>query len=112
MGKPLVGDIVVLPFPNTDLTPGKRRPALVVADLPGVDLVLCQITSQAHTDRFAIAIGQRDFAKGQLAQNCFARANRLFTVDSNVILYVAATLSRAKTNDVLNAARALFPPLS
>jgi mRNA interferase MazF len=112
MGKPLVGDIVVPPFPNTDPTPGKRRPALVVADLPGVDLVLCQITSQAHNDRFAIPIRAGDFAKGKLAQDCFARANRLFTVDANLILYIAATLSRAKTNDVLNAARALFPPLT
>ena len=40
MGKPVVGEIVVLPFPQTNLQAGKRRPALVVADLPGDDLVL------------------------------------------------------------------------
>ncbi len=45
MGKPLVGEVVVLPFPQTDLQPGKRRPALVVADLYGDDLILCQITT-------------------------------------------------------------------
>lgn len=45
MGKPLVGEVVVLPFPQTNLQAGKRRPALVVADLPGDDLILCQITS-------------------------------------------------------------------
>src|SRR5881392_4217344 len=112
MGKPVVGDIVVVPFPNTDLTPGKRRPALVVADLFGDDLILCQITSQPHNDRFAIPITARDFMKGQLAQNCFARANRLFTIDSNVILYTAATLSRTKINEALNAVRSLFVPLA
>jgi hypothetical protein len=30
MGKPLVGEVVVLPFPQTNLQSGKRRPALVV----------------------------------------------------------------------------------
>jgi len=30
MGKPLVGEVVVLPFPQTNLQAGKRRPALVV----------------------------------------------------------------------------------
>ena len=33
MGKPVIGKVVVLPFPHTDLQVGKRRPALVVADL-------------------------------------------------------------------------------
>ena len=44
MGKPVAGDVVVLPFPQTGLQAGKRRPALVVADLPGDDPILCQIT--------------------------------------------------------------------
>ena len=33
MGKPLAGEVVVLPFPQTNLQAGKRRPALVVAEL-------------------------------------------------------------------------------
>jgi hypothetical protein len=41
VGKPVAGDIVVLPFPQTDLQIGKRRPALVAVNLPGDDLILC-----------------------------------------------------------------------
>jgi mRNA interferase MazF len=37
VAKPVAGDIVVLPFPQTNLQAGKRRPALVVADLTGDD---------------------------------------------------------------------------
>lgn len=43
MGKPVVGEVVVLPFPPANLQSGKRRPAIVVADLAGDDLVLCQM---------------------------------------------------------------------
>ena len=37
------GEIVVLPFPFSDLSAAKRRPALVLADLQGQDIILCQI---------------------------------------------------------------------
>ena len=55
MGKPVTGDVVVLPFPQTNLQTRKRRPALVVADLPGDDLILCQITSQIRSDGYSIS---------------------------------------------------------
>lgn len=42
MGKPVAGDVVVLPFPQTNLQTDKRRFALVIASLPGDDLILCQ----------------------------------------------------------------------
>ena len=67
MGKPLAGEVVVLPFPQTNLQAGKRRPALVVADLPGDDLILCQITSQARSDTYSISLGTGDFERGQLS---------------------------------------------
>ena len=54
MIKPVAGEIVVIPFPQTDSE--KRRPALVIADLPGADLILCQITSRAHWDAFAVPL--------------------------------------------------------
>ena len=49
MVKPVAGEIVVIPFPR-NIAAGKHRPALVIADLPGADLILCQITSRAHWD--------------------------------------------------------------
>ncbi|MFV9676807.1 MAG: type II toxin-antitoxin system PemK/MazF family toxin [Methanosarcinales archaeon] len=50
------GDVVVVPFPFSDLTQAKRRPALVIAELEGADLILCQITSQSIRDRYAVSI--------------------------------------------------------
>ena len=61
MGKPVVGEVVVLPFPQTDLQPGKRRPALVVADLSGDDVILCQITTQSRRDGYSVALTRSDF---------------------------------------------------
>jgi mRNA interferase MazF len=108
MGKPLIGEVVVLPFPQTNLQTGKRRPALVVADLPGDDLILCQITSQAHRDDFSIPILLADFERGRLTVDSFIRPNRLFTVEQSVILYAAAKVKDAKLKAVRAKARELF----
>ena len=76
MGKPVVGEVVVLPFPQTNLQSGKRRPALVVADLAGDDLVLCQITRKARCDGYSVPLVLADFERGRLAVDSFIRSNR------------------------------------
>ncbi len=52
MAKFVKGDVVVIPFPFSDLSQSKRRPALVIAELEGDDLILCQITSQTILDNY------------------------------------------------------------
>ena len=75
MGKPVAGEVVVIPFPQTDLKTGKPRPALVLVDLPGDDLILCQITSQARHDGFSIPLAAADFDHGSLSVASFVRPN-------------------------------------
>ena len=108
MGKPIVGEVVVIPFPQTDLTVGKRRPALVLVDLPGDDLILCQITSRSRSDTSSIALDTADFERGQLNQRSFIRPQRLFTVEQRVILYSIGTIRAAKLHEVLAKAREMF----
>jgi mRNA interferase MazF len=100
MGKPLIGEVVVLPFPQTNLQAGKRRPALVVADLNGDDLILCQITSQFRSDGYSVPLTVADFERGRLTTDSFIRPNRLFTVEQSVILYVAGKVKDSKLREV------------
>jgi mRNA interferase MazF len=90
------GDIVIVPFPFSDLTQAKRRPALVVANLEGDDLILCQITSKAIRDTYAIPIESADFETGSLNQASNIRPNRLFTADQGIILYKVGSLGPDK----------------
>jgi mRNA interferase MazF len=61
LAKFVKGDVVVVPFPFSDLTNAKRRPALVIAELEGDDLILCQITSQRIRANYAVSIEENDF---------------------------------------------------
>ena len=108
MGKPLAGEVVVLAFPQTDLEAGKRRPALVVADLMGDDLILCQITSQSRRDGYSVPLVSSDFERGHLNIDSFIRVSRLFTVEQSVILYSAARVNSSKLNEVRAKIRELF----
>ena len=95
-GRFVKGSVIVIPFPYSDLSAAKRPPALVVADLDGDDVILCQITSRAVSDSYALPITRSDFASGGLRVNSTARPNRLFTADSNSALYQAASLKAPK----------------
>jgi len=102
MGNLVKGDIVVIPFPFSDLTGSKRRPAFVIADLPGDDVILCQVTSNAKLDKFAIPLNIDAFTTGSLSIDSFIRPNKIFTADKNLILYTVGHLSDSKISEVLN----------
>ncbi|AQS10343.1 PemK-like protein [Clostridium saccharobutylicum] len=76
MGRFIKGDIVVVPFPFSDLSQSKKRPALVLSDLDGEDLILSQITSQNIYDSYAIEISENDFEKGSLNKISNIRPNK------------------------------------
>ncbi|MEM4414213.1 MAG: type II toxin-antitoxin system PemK/MazF family toxin [Candidatus Caldarchaeum sp.] len=101
MGKFVKGDVVVVPFPFSDLSTAKRRPALVIATLAGDDVILCQITSKTVTDSYALALSDGDFDSGGLRQESNIRPNRIFTADSNIIVYRAGVLSAKKVQEVI-----------
>lgn len=106
MVKPVAGEIVVIPFPRTDSE--KRRPALVIADLPGADLILCQITSRENWDSFAVPLDASDCERGQIDKPCFIRPQRLFTVEHHVILHSVGKVTAQKYDEVFKKVRGLF----
>ena len=102
MGKFVKGDIVVVPFPFSDLSASKRRPALVLVDLPGDDVILCQITSQSVKDNMSIHIETTDVVSGTLSNPSNVRPNRLFTADERIMLYRLGQLKSDKLNEVIS----------
>jgi mRNA interferase MazF len=85
------GDIVLIRFPQADLTVGKLRPALVLAIAPGRhgDLLLALITSQVGqaTPDFDELIdpADADYPTTGLKVRSLVRLARLITVETGVI---------------------------
>jgi mRNA interferase MazF len=95
------GDVVVVPFPFSDLSNAKRRPALVLATLTRNDLILCLITSQTTNDPYTIALLNEDFETGSLDKSSYAKPNRVFTANEQIIAYKVGTLTTDKINEVI-----------
>jgi len=91
MGLFTAGQVVTLPFPYTDLSPGKLRPVLLLARAGREDWIVCQITSNPHIDSSAIAIG--DFLKGGLRHVSYVRPTKLFTAHESLIAADAGVLT-------------------
>lgn len=72
MGAFAAGQVVVLPFPFSDLTQSKYRPALLIANASRGDWIACQITSNPYADTRAVRVAEQDFTSG----GCVARALR------------------------------------
>lgn len=86
------GDVVVIPFPFSDLSRNKRRPALVIKELPDNDILLCQITSKPNKDSFSVPLVKSDFKNGELPVDSNIRVNKLFTADKKIILRKAGAV--------------------
>ncbi|MBX2984104.1 MAG: type II toxin-antitoxin system PemK/MazF family toxin [Flavobacteriales bacterium] len=94
------GDVVVIPFPFSDLSGSKRRPALVIADWGGDDVMLCQITSQSKRDGLEVPLTDLDFASGRLPIASHIRPNKVFTADRRIIKSVAGKVNDSKYREV------------
>ena len=104
------GDVVVVPFPFSDLSTSKRRPALVIANASGGDIILAQITSRNTSDNLSIAISVDDFSEGGLREMSNVRPNKLFTAESSIIAYKAGSLKPDKIKAVTAAIVNLLSP--
>jgi mRNA interferase MazF len=94
------GDVVVIPFPYTNLIQSKNRPALVISNIKGEDIILCQITSQPRVDKYTIRLTNADFVEGTLAVDSTIRPNLIFTIEKSLIKYIIGKLHRQKILEV------------
>lgn len=102
MGRFAKGEVVVFPFPFSNLAGSKSRPCLVVADLPGDDMILCMITKNPR-DADAISLEASDFDKGNLPVSpCYIRPSRLFTGEDMLVQLSRGNVKAAKLTEVIN----------
>ena len=104
----MIGDVVLTPFPFTDLSQIKVRPAVVLADVGMQDWVLCEITSSSQVRDLYISIKPGDMERGRLRHRSWARPDRLTTLNEGIFEARLGRLSAAKHAEIADAVRGLF----
>lgn len=77
-------DIVLIPFPYSDLTGAKKRPALIISNtnLKGEDKICCLITSNT---REGIQITRDAFEGNKLPFESIVKPHRIFSIHEKII---------------------------
>jgi mRNA interferase MazF len=101
MGALAKGEVVLYPFPFTDLSDRKLRPCLVLSEEMGEDILLCQITSKMQQDQYVVELKKDETRNGSLQIDSYIRTNMLFTAEKKQIVRRLCTVKRSIYNKVV-----------
>jgi len=77
-------EIVLVPFPYSDLTNTKRRPVLIISNdnynKKFHDVVVCVITSNQFKDAYSLDLANDDLEIGVLPESSVVKVHKLFTI--------------------------------
>jgi mRNA interferase MazF len=107
---PAAGEVILVPFPFSDLSQSKVRPDVCLADAGRGDWVLCQITSSPYGDPAAVPLDAPDFASGGLLVASVARPGKLFTAHAALMVRSVGVLTPEAFSRVLSAVVAVLQP--
>ena len=110
MVPPAAGAVVLVPFPFSDLSQAKLRPAVVLADAGRDDWILCQITSNPYGDPRAVAISEKSFREGSLRVTSYVRPGKLFTASHSLIVGQVGTLRDDMLAEIIRTVTDIFNP--
>lgn len=83
-------DIVLVPFPFSDQSGQKVRPALIVSNkgfnTTGEDIVVCAITSIVKSNPYSVLISQNDLEKGILYEPSVVKVENTFKIQKLLII--------------------------
>ena len=83
------GEILLVPFPFTNLSMVKQRPVLVLSskeyNRKSDDLVTCAITSNISDKDHSVLITNKELVEGKLPKESRIKADKLFTLEKSIV---------------------------
>ncbi len=100
-------DIILIPFPYSDLSQLKRRPSIIVSNLKynlkNRDVICCAITSNPNNFDKSVGIANEDLERGNLDYDSRVKPTKIFTLDKTMIIKKLATLNINKSKEVVKS---------
>jgi mRNA interferase MazF len=98
-------DIILIPFPFSDLSTSKRRPAIIISNSSynthNDDVICCAITSNPRNYAGCVPITNADLDEGQLNNESQIKPTKVFTLSRNLIIKPLAKLNIEKSKEVI-----------
>ena len=107
-------DIVLLPFPFSDQSGMKVRPAIVISNdrfnATSEDVIVCAATSNIEKSKYTILIDQKDIEDGYLYQKSAIKAENVLKIKKSLIIKSIATVNKAVLTRTLDFVKEILEP--
>lgn len=103
MGAFATRQVILLPFPYSDLSAQKLRLALIWTNAGRGDWLLCQITSNSYANSATVELSQDAFTTGGLQRISYARPGKLFIAHESLFSVIAGSLNAVSHQRVVDA---------
>lgn len=107
------GEIVLVPFPFTDLSARKTRPALVMTTRryndDRKDVVLCGITSNLANAARSVLLAQEDLESGVLPKPSRVKVDKIVTLQQSIVRKRLGRVKSSAMAQVMKEFETLFP---
>lgn len=95
------GEIIVVPFPFSDLKGIRQRPVLVLSkEIDSDDIITCGITSNIRNIKHSVLIDNENLEKGSIPTQSRIKVDKLFTLDKKIIKKKIAKLNKITLENV------------
>jgi mRNA interferase MazF len=102
MGLFVKADILVVPFPFSNLKAQKKRPVLVVQESSFDDLLLMPFTSKVEKkSKLLYRVSNQDVVGGDFAKESSLVLDKFFTLHSSLVIYKFGALKADVFEDVV-----------
>lgn len=92
------GEIVVVPFPFSDLSSIKQRPVLILSknldNDSSEDIITCGMTSNIKDSKYSVLVENKDLVEGNIPKPSRIKVDKLFTISQNIINKKVARINK------------------
>ncbi len=96
------GEILLVPFPFSNLSSIKKRPVVVLSKNNSFDIITCAITSNLKDVRNSLILDSSDLMMGWMPLQSLIKSDKIFTLEKSIILKKFGKLKKEKFNELRN----------
>lgn len=100
------GEIVIVPFPFSDLSNVKQRPVLILSkdsdNNLSDDIITCGITSNLKDVKYSVLIDNKNLERGDIPTKSRIKIDKLFTLNKSIIRKRTAKINGSTLLEVKN----------
>ncbi len=83
------GEIIIVPFPFSDLSGIKQRPVLIlsktISNRSKEDIITCGITSNIKETNYSVLISNHNLIRGQIPKQSRIKVDKLFSLEKIIV---------------------------